>query len=219
MDPKVQTSFIPKREDRRTLKAKRPFSFVYWIISMAFILSVALTIFLFVYERIILISHEEKKLAIQKEIELFEPDLTRELTAVKNRVDSGKRLLSGHLSSSSFFRVLENLTVRNVYFTDLSINLSSNQKAVLQAKGEAPSYAVLAFQSNTIKQSGLFLNPKFSEVNLNDLGRVVFSLEAEIDPRVILYTSSIPQPIEPVEDAPDEGEGEGEEIPDSEQEG
>ncbi len=131
-------------------------------------------------------------MAIQNEISAFEPELTRELLAVKNRIDSGRQLLQRHISTSSFFLLLESLTVRNVFFTELSLETSSGGWAVLKAKGEAPSYAILAFQANTLRGSDFIRNTKFSDVNLNEQGRVVFSLEAEVDPRLVLYSSLVP---------------------------
>gem|GEM_PF-494869 len=192
MEQKIATSFIPKSSGSRTIKAKRPFSFLIWLISVIFILSVAGAVLMFFYERFLLSQHEAKKMAIQNEISAFEPELTRELLAVKNRIDSGRQLLQRHISTSSFFLLLESLTVRNVFFTELSLETSSGGWAVLKAKGEAPSYAILAFQANTLRGSDFIRNTKFSDVNLNEQGRVVFSLEAEVDPRLVLYSSLVP---------------------------
>lgn len=193
MEQKSSSSFIPKSVGPKTLRARKPFSLFIWLVSFLFIASVFSSVVMFFYERFLLSQHEAKKEAIQNEIRAFEPELTRELTAIKNRVDSGQKLLQSHISASSFFLLLESLTVRNVFFSELSLNTSSDSWPTIQAKGEAPSYAVLAFQSNSLKGSDVIRNVKFGDVNLNEKGTVGFSLEMEVDPRLVLYSALFPR--------------------------
>jgi len=194
MDQRFQTSLIPKQnvEGRTLSKAKKPGTIFYWIGVILLFGSVLGVATLFTYERILLSQIAQKKLEIQAEVKAFDPELTESLTKVKSRIDSGEEIISNHLAISLFFDLLETLTARGVYFTEFDFRTPEGEKANFTAKGEAPSYAVLAFQSDTLKQSEYLLNPKFSDINLNDNGRVVFVIAAEMDPRAILYRTALP---------------------------
>lgn len=194
MDQRFQTSLIPKRpsgEGSSIAKAKKPGTLFYWISVLIFFAAVVAAATFFVYERYLLSQIAQKKLQIQEEVKAFDPNLSQTLTKVKDRIDSGEQIIENHLALSLFFELLEDLTARGVYFTNFDFKTPSGAKANFVAEGEAPSYAVLAFQSDALKASKYFLKPEFSEINLNDEGRVVFTLTAEMDPKVILYKTAL----------------------------
>jgi len=190
MDQKFQSSLIPKKQSygNNTLsRVKKPGTIFYWIGIGLFFTAVIASVGFFVYERVLLSQIAQKKFLIQKEIENFDPELTESLSDIKDRIDSGEEIVSKHLATSLFFSLLESLTVKGVQFTEFDFGIPVGERASFTAKGEAPSYAVLAFQSDVLEDSEYMLNPEFSEINLNEKGRVIFSLTAEMDSRAILY--------------------------------
>jgi len=200
MEPNSQPSFIPKRQTRDIVaRAKAPATLFYWIGLTVFIIAILITIWLFVFERFFLARQlDEKKLSIKKEIEAFDPELTKTLTVLKQRIDFGEGLLGRHVSASAVFDLIEQNVVQGVYFTNFIFTANPGSIAKVEAKGESPSYAVLAFQSEVLKKSGLILNPTFSDIDLNDKGRVVFGLSAEISEDVVSYSKSL-VPVESIE--------------------
>lgn len=195
MEQKFQSSFIPKKQDGNSglvSKVKKPATMFYWLSMIVFFLSLVLAGTLFAYEKFVLVQQlEEKKQQIQNEINSFDKELTNTLTVMKKRIDSGKDLLAGHIDASAAFELLESLAVENVFFSEFSFSATPGGQGIIEVFGEAPNYAVLAFQSDVLKDSNKILNPKFHEVNLNDFGRVAFQLSADIDPSVISYQENL----------------------------
>jgi len=150
MDQRIQTSFIPKRQSEArgaVAKAKRPMTLFNWLSGIVFILAIILTVGFFSYERLIINQNKAKASIIEKEIQALDTQLTEELGLVKSRVDLGKRFLSNHLALSSLFSLIEESTLRSIYFSEFNLETNPGDKASIKAKGEAPSYAVLNFQS------------------------------------------------------------------------
>ena len=197
MELNSQPSFIPKRQTRDIVaRAKAPTTVFYWIGIVAFFVAILLAVGLFVFERFVLLGQvEQKKEAIKKEIEAFDPELTKTLTILKQRIDSGENLLDRHISASAVFELVEKNIVKGVYFNNFVFTANPGEKVTIEGVGESPSYAVLAFQSEVLKKSELILNPIFSHIDLNEKGRVIFSLNAEISPKVVSYAKSL-EPIE-----------------------
>jgi len=193
MEINSQPSFIPKRQTRDIVaRAKAPTTFFYWIGVIIFIASVLISVWFFVFERFILARQlEEKKQAIKKEIEAFDPELTKTLTILKQRIDSGEGLLARHVSASTVFELVERNTVQGVYFTNFVFTATPGETTTIEAKGESPSYAVLAFQSEVLKKSDSILNPNFFDIDLNEKGRVVFGLTAQIKSNVASYEENL----------------------------
>ena len=194
MDQRIQTSFIPKRQSEArgaVARAKRPMTLFNWFSGVIFILAVILTVGFFSYERLIISQNKSKALIIEKEIQALDTELTEELGLVKSRIDLGKRFLSNHLALSSLFSLIEESTVRNIYFSDFDLETNPGEKISIKAKGEAPSYAVLNFQSKVFKDSDLVTNVNFSGMNLNERGAVKFELAADVDAKVASYKEKL----------------------------
>lgn len=207
MDQKIQTSFIPKRQSEArgaVTKAKRPMTLFNWLSGIVFILAVLLTVGFFSYERLTISRNKTKASIIENEIQALDPELTEELGVVKSRVDLGKRFLSAHLALSSLFSLIEESTVRNIYFSEFDLETNPGEKASIKAKGEAPSYAVLNFQSKIFRDSNLVSNVSFLNMNLNDRGAVNFELTAEVDPVVASYKEKLEPSLEATEETPDQ---------------
>lgn len=208
MEQKFQSSFIPKKqsEDKGfVIRAKKPMTMFYWLSMGLFFLTVILSGTLFAYKRFVLVKQlEQKKQQIQDEINSFDRELTNTLTILKRRVDAGEKLLSEHISVAPVFSLIESLAITKLFFNDFSFTATPGEDAKIEAHGEVPSYAALAFQSETLKQSDMILNPVFSELNLNDLGRVVFFLETGVAPSLVSYRTNILE-SQITEESPDTG--------------
>jgi len=200
MEQNSQPSFIPKRQTRNIVaRAKSPTTFFYWIGVIVFGASILISIWFFVFERFFLARQlDERKTAIKKEIEAFDPELTKTLKILKQRIDAGEGLLAKHVSASTVFDLIEKNTVRGVYFNNFVFTTNPGEAATIEMRGESPSYAVLAFQSEVLNKSESILNPKFFDIDLNDKGRVVFGLMAQVSSKVVSYAGSLAPVLPPV---------------------
>lgn len=198
IEQKFQPSFIPKRQSEvkgMVSKAKRPTTLFHWIGVFAFVVSLSLSAMVFVYGKFVITKQlEERKLALKSEVEAFDTKLTNTLTTLKQRIDSGQTLLSKHISASALFLLLEGITAKNTYFNQFSFSALPGEVAKIEAKGEVSSFASLAFQSDTLNKSDFIDNVVFSDLNVNDKGKVVFKVEAEISPDLISYPKTVSVP-------------------------
>jgi len=200
MENRFQTSFIPKRPivsgGSQFIKPKGPPSFFIIIGVVVFLITMGVFGGLYFYKKSLTTANEAKKQQIQTAIKNFEPELTRQLTVLKTRVDSSKQLLGNHIAVSSLLKLLETNTTQAVRFSEMSFSISldqasGGQKMGMSLKGEASNYNTVAFQSDVFTKNDNFKSPVFSDFNLNDKGVILFNVRADIDPKIILYKQGI----------------------------
>lgn len=201
MENRLQTSFMPKRPvvggGMEALRQKSPPNFLLIVGVVVFIIALAAFGGLYWYKSSITASNEVKKQQIQEAIKNFEPELTKQLTVLKTRIDSGNQLLSNHIAFSSVLGLLESITTKTVRYTEMTFGISNDatsreQKMNIAMKGEAQNYAAVAFQSDLFAKNENIRNSIFSDLNLNDKGNVVFNVSADIIPTSVLYKKTLP---------------------------
>lgn len=180
------------------LMKKSPPNFLMIIGVAIFVLTILAFGGLYWYEGVLTKGNEAKRLQIEEAIKNFEPELTKQLTVLKTRIDYGKQLLSNHIAFSSVLGLLESSTAVTVRFTEMSFNVTSDlatrqQKMDISLKGEAQGYSSVAFQSDLFSKNENIKNPIFSDLNLNEKGLVGFSVKADVVPTSVLYKKTLPE--------------------------
>lgn len=202
MENRLQTSFMPKRPvvggPGEPLRKKSPPNLLMIIGVLIFILTIAAFGGLYWYEGVLVKSNEAKRLQIEEAIRNFEPELTKKLTVLKTRIDSGKQLLSNHIAFSSVLGLLESNTAVTVRFTEMNFSVTSDastreQKMSIALKGEAQGYSSVAFQSDLFAKNENIRNPIFSDLNLNEKGLVGFIAKADVVSASMLYRKTLPE--------------------------
>jgi hypothetical protein len=214
MDTKFQTSFIPKKPLVPTLgpKSSKHVSFISIIIVFIFLLSLLAAGGVFLYKQFLKssITQMETKLAAAEAA--LDPALINEWVRLDKRIESGKELLNVHLALSSFFTLLQEMTLTTVRFKNFSYIVAPGQKIAITMDGEADSFAAVALQSDEFaKQAKYMSNQLFSNINLDPTGTIIFRFTATIDPQLILYKKSAAAQPAPAEIMPTELETE--EVP------
>lgn len=179
------TSFIPRKPE---IRASQHFSgsLLYSLSLIVFILAILASVGVFAYQKI-----SEKSLArMQSDLEaargLLQPGLIRELSRANARFEVAGKLLKDHILLSSFFNLLESLTLQPVRFTSFSF-IKEDDRATVSLRGEARSYASLAVQSKIFGENPNILNHQFSGLDLNKDGNVTFTWKATLNPKLISY--------------------------------
>jgi hypothetical protein len=189
MEPQFQTSFIPKKSTDpgiRIINAKEPISLFSILTTVIVIATIVASGVLFAYQQILKsqISQAEKDIVAAKQA--FQPDTIKQLITASSQIDFTERLLNSHILINQIFNLLQNLTVKKIAFTDFTyINKNGSPSVVMD--GESQSYNALVEQYSIFNQSGLILNPEFSDFALSTDGNITFKLSANVDPSVILY--------------------------------
>lgn len=194
MEQNFQTSFIPKKPlVRESAVAPRPIGFL-TIIAMFILLTVLLvTGALFFYKGIInrSIAKMEKDLAVAKN--RFEPAKITELQVLDKRLTAANEILSKHIAVSPIFQALQAITMKTVRYTKFSYSVGTEQNPKIDVKmsGEAAGYSFLALQSDLFAKNKNFIDPIFSNLSLNETGRVIFDLNFSVDPSFVSYKSTL----------------------------
>lgn len=194
MENRLQPTFIPHRPNTPGdpyARPKGPTSFFMVIAVVLFLLMLVAGGGLYVYKGQLTQSNEAKKAQVQEAINNFEPELTKELSVLKARIDIGKQLLENHTAFSLLLALLQINTVQPVRFTELSYVVSQDKKISLTLKGESRSYNAIAFQSDVFSKLQPVKTPVFGGLDLDDKGNITFGVTAELDPASVSYKNLV----------------------------
>jgi hypothetical protein len=132
---------------------------------------------------------ETSKQNLVKSQERFDPATLEELKDLDTRIEAGKVLLNSHVSISTFFQKLSEMTLRTVRFRNLGYSYSGNVMS-LTMKGEADSFNSIALQSDVFGRSQYFKGPIVSNLSLLPSGAIGFDFTAELVTSEMLYKKS-----------------------------
>lgn len=197
MDPKFQSSFIPKGPfaptslgapiGRKVKEEKTLFGFLALVI---FILSILLALGMFGYKYYLKYRIDKMGDDLAEAQAALEPDTIHELTRLDNQINTTKSLISKHRAITPLFEFLQRSTPKTVRFNDFRFS-TSGQGLALSMKGEARGYAALALAADVFNKSQNFTNSTFSNLNLNDKGDVNFTYDAVVDQKLLSYSNLI----------------------------
>ncbi len=190
MEQNFQTSFIPKKPMvRDTVKYSRPIGF-FTVITFFVLLTVVLVAGGFYFYKGVLqknIQSMSNDLALAKN--RFEPARIAELQVLDKRLDAASEILSKHVVITPIFQALQAITMKTVQYTSFNYTFGGKpgDKINVHMSGVASGYSYLALQSDLYAKNKNFFNPVFSNLTLNEEGKVVFDLEFSVDPSFIDY--------------------------------
>ena len=198
MEQNFQTSFIPKKpivKERAT--ASRPVGLAL-IISLLVLFTVLLaTGGLYFYKGV-----TEKQIAsMENTLNLakvrFEPQKIAELQVLDKRLIAGTDILSRHISVTPIFKLLEEITMKTVRFTEFSYELESedSSKIAVKMSGIARGYRAIALQSDLFAQNENLIDPVFSNLTLDPNANVLFDLDFSVDANFVNYKHTLPSEI------------------------
>jgi hypothetical protein len=206
METKIPPSFIPQKSVLNDGPSSHPTSLFYKVGVLVFVVAVLASIGVFGYKKVL----EGRIASMEADLNTarasLQPDLIQELSRANARFQSAEKLLNNHITVSSFFNLLESLTLQAVSFNKFTYLMTDSGNVSVTMGGEARSYATVALQAQTFADDDNFDNPQFSDLDLNDDGEVVFTFKSGIKPQLISYSevfsgddSVIVPPAGPVE--------------------
>jgi hypothetical protein len=214
MDPKSQTSFIPGNTPgkvageasfiRRREGASK--GMLYVVGSVLFVLSLVAAGAVFGYERYLNGRISNMQAVLESARESLDPELIKELSRSNARIMSAKEILSRHVAITTFFSLLQSLTLQSLRFTDFSFSSLGDRGIIVQMSGESRDYKTVALQSKIFSENPYIINPFFSDLTLNEEGNITFKFQARLVGDFLLYergfeaspvnTSPQPPPVE-----------------------
>ncbi len=195
MDPKFQTSFIPKKPLIQTTNNKQPrtVNFFTLISLIIFITTVILAAGVWGYEKYLTKNITALETTLNTELEKFDPTLVAELGRLDIRLKSAKNLLNQHIALSSLFEFLSKVTLPTVRFSSFRYAISG-QKITINMSGQAKSFSAVALQASELQQEknlNYIKSPLFSNLSLDTTGNVMFDFTGIVDSSRILYRNYI----------------------------
>jgi len=195
MEPKFQTSFIPKKpiisEPGSRVAVSHSINIFSAIATIIFVLTILTSGGVFIYKNIL----ESQILLSDKSLnaarEAFHPEKIQELIDADSRIMATKRLLEKHVAVSELLTLLQSLTVKRMRFTSLSYINKNTGLPTLSIDGEAATYNALAEQKDIFGQNEFIKNPQFSNFSLMDNGAVSVKFFTTLDPKLVSYKKYI----------------------------
>lgn len=188
MDPRLQSSFIPKKPivaaPARAASSINLFSLVSTIL---FVSAIALSAGAFFYEKLLVKQVETNKQTLERAKDAFDPELIREIVRLDSRIETGKKLLSSHIAVTPLFDFISSVTLRSVRFRDFNFTYDSQDKILVTMKGQAQSYAAVALQSDLLNAQKALKNTILSDMTLEPTGLVSFNVSTTVDRSVVAY--------------------------------
>jgi len=188
----MQTSFIPKRSYENTKTKKRNYGGLFMGVSaVIFIVTILATAMVFLYNRYLTVQIEEMATTLDREKGSLEKEVIKELSLVSKKIESAKKILDKHIILTPLFDLLEQNTLKEVVFEDLSLSPEKDGWWSLTLSGQANSYAMVALQSDVFGRNKNMSNVVFSGLGVGKEGGVIFDVSALIDPRLFSYRNSL----------------------------
>ncbi|MFZ2522386.1 MAG: hypothetical protein WAX44_01335 [Minisyncoccia bacterium] len=194
MEPKFQTSFIPKKPvidaSRATLPTVKNVNIFSTIATVVFVLTILVSGGLFGYRYYLIGKIVQNDKDLNSARAAFQPETIKQLLDASTRFTTISNLLENHFVVSELLVMLEQLTVKNVAFSELTYNYTSGIISV-SMNGQSRTFNALAQQSDIFYKSGFLQSQLFSDFNLTDTGNVSFKYSANILRDLVSYKSKV----------------------------
>ena len=190
MDTKPQSSFIPKKPAMAGTLSRSGGLFPF-LANTIFVVALIASVAVFAYDKFLSARISKMDESLSAARTALQPELITQLVRSDKRIISANALIQHHVTISSFFEVLQELTLQNVQFTSFSFGTGETGGLSINMKGEARSYATVALQAKIFSENDNFINPQFSNLDLSEKGDVVFNFKSQLNPKVISYTASL----------------------------
>jgi hypothetical protein len=193
MDPQVSASFIPKKPLAETRSSgEGAYGLVFLVALLIFITSLLAAGGAFLYGKYLSTSLGAKQDQLKTYQQAYDLSTIQTLVRFDSRINESRTILEHHLAPSAIFTFLSQQTLEKVQFTNFDYSLSAaDHTVVIKMQGTADSFATVALQSDQLGSSKSLRDVVFSDISVEQGGRVGFSVSAKVDPALILYSNNI----------------------------
>lgn len=192
MDPNVQGSFIPKQA--LSAQARGGGMGLFFLVAvLVFVMSVISAGAAFGYTGVLNKQIADKNVSLQRDEGAFDAATIQDLLRTDTRLTQAKLLLQKHISASAVFYLLSSITLEKVQFLSMNFALAQDGSAALSLSGVADSFSTVALQSDQFGASKVLRDVIFSGISVGDSGKVSFTVNATVDPDVLLYSRNLSQ--------------------------
>ncbi len=109
---------------------------------------------------------------------------------LRDRLVQSETILNNHVELSQFLTELEGITLQNVDFNSLTIQVAPDRTATLNMAGKAQDFNALAVESQEFASTTNIQSAIFSGISLNKDNTVNFTISASLNPSIIVEASA-----------------------------
>jgi len=186
MDEKL--SFMPKKNLNYRPAVKRGGSGFIPFALLVFITSSALWGSLYMYKKYLNDNATLLNETIKKEKGALEESTINEVAVFAEKISEVKKLLNNHKSFVNVLSFLQDFTMKDVKFNDLSYSFAEAGGPSLSLSGLTKNYASLAVQIQALEKNNQVKKVSVSGLSSDAKGGVKFNLKIIIDPIMAVYT-------------------------------
>lgn len=201
MEPKYQTSFIPKKPVTTVGPTRSGgISLLLLVSVIIFLISLGLAGYVFLEKNLLIQKIKENQTTIEaNKSGLVSDSITIEtLVELNSRINVAKNLLDKHIAVSPVFDFLQKGTLESVRFKNFNFTSSGKDasgvgKMSVQMSGQARDWETIASQADEFGKTDwrkIITEPKISNLSLNPDGSVSFLFSAFIAPEFLVYENS-----------------------------
>jgi len=195
MEPKFQTSFIPKKPisspDGAGIAVVRRTNIFSIVASVVFIMTALVSVAMFLYKNILNEQIKKSDASVAEARLAYEPEIIQDLIDVSTKINSSKGLLENHVVASEVLNLIEELTVRRMRFDEFLYKNDGIGLPEVKMRGEVQSYNALAQQQEIFFANDYMKEPKFSGMTLAENGFVRVNFTTSLDPSLVSYKKAI----------------------------
>ncbi len=200
MEPKFNTSFIPKKSLQADVTGSKSSKYVgrrtvhgpgFYLMLLIFTITSIVSIGIFGYTKIVIRDIEGKINKMEEQKAAFDIDSVNMLTQFDLRVRSAKKLLMSHIAVSELFELLENITLKKVQYTELSYSGMPNETPSITISGDSNNFQNVALQTAEYRKNQSLLEPVVNSLEKKDTGYIHFSVDMTADERLTSFSSSL----------------------------
>ncbi len=190
METKFQASFIPKQPVNIPSKRTSGSGILFLISFLIFIIVLIAASGVYFWEKKINKDISSVNESLVRARNSFDQNTVKEFSRLNDKINASELLLKQHISPSVLFKVIGDVTLKNVRFINFRYANAGGDKISISMNGEAVSYEAVALQASAFtnpKLRNVFRSPIFSDPDLGSNGRAVFTFTTGIDPILLNY--------------------------------
>jgi len=196
MEPKFQTSFIPKSpvvaQGSSAVHVTHSTNIFSAIATVVFLATIIASGGAFVYKNVLTGQIATVSSQLDAARANFQPSTIQELVDANGRIVAVKTLLQKHVAVSALLGLLQNMTLKKVQFSTFTyVGATADNPPTLTMDTTAATYNALAQQELVFSQNQFIKNPKFSDFVLGDNGTITANFFATLDPGLVSYAKVV----------------------------
>lgn len=191
ISPSIPTSFVPKQPVGPTRKQSVANNILMIVAVVLLVVTLAAAGGMFVYSKYLQGLEQSKAQQLLQKQKEISSDSVEQFIRLKNRLLASETLVNQHVQLSQFFDELEKITLQNVRFVSMNIQVAADRTATLNLTGQAKTFNTLAAQSKAFASEPYIKSAIFSSIAPDSSSKMVnFSISATIDPRLVLESEA-----------------------------